>query len=452
MSIFNQLLKKSSPQQGIVMYYIVAIIVAFLLLNLPFVHKSGVNVDPIDSLFVAVSGVSVTGLSPVNIVETYTTFGQIIIMIILNIGGIGVMAIGTMLWVFLGKHIGMRERQLIMLDNNKDTMSGTVKLILDIVRTILIIELVGASLLAFYFYRDNPDLQYAIMQGMFVAVSATTNGGLDITGQSLIPYANDYFVQTIVMFLIILGSIGFPVLIEVKAYIKNRIPNFRFSLFAKITTMTYLVLFVFGAIIILLFEHNHAFQNMTWHKSLFYALFQSATTRSAGLQTIDVSDFGEGTNVIMSILMFIGSSPSSVGGGIRTTTFAILILFLLNFSNNNEKTSIKAFNREIHTTDVQRSFAVFTMAGILTFAGTITILVVENGKLSFLQAFFEVMSAFGTCGLSLGVTDDISGMSKVVLMILMFIGRVGLISFIIMIGGRREPDKYHYPKERIQIG
>ncbi|EHY91950.1 MULTISPECIES: TrkH family potassium uptake protein [Staphylococcus] len=452
MSIFNQLFKKSSPQQGIVMYYIVAIIVAFLLLNLPYVHKAGVSVDPIDSLFVAVSGVSVTGLSPVNIVETYTTFGQIIIMIILNIGGIGVMAIGTMLWVVLGKHIGMRERQLIMLDNNKDTMSGTVKLILDIVRTILIIEVVGAALLTFYFYRDNPDLQYAIMQGLFVAVSATTNGGLDITGQSLIPYANDYFVQTIVMFLIILGSIGFPVLIEVKAYIKNRIPNFRFSLFAKITTVTYLVLFVFGVIIILLFEYNHAFQNMSWHKSLFYALFQSATTRSAGLQTIDVSHFGEGTNVIMSILMFIGSSPSSVGGGIRTTTFAILILFLLNFNNNSEKLSIKAFNREIHTTDVQRSFAVFTMAGILTFAATIFILVVENGKISFLQGFFEVMSAFGTCGLSLGVTGDFNDMSKVTLMILMFIGRVGLISFIIMIGGRREPDKFHYPKERVQIG
>jgi len=434
------------------MYYIFAIIVAFLLLNLPFVHKSGVNVDPVDSLFVAVSGVSVTGLSSITIAETYTTFGQIIIMIILNIGGIGVMAIGTLLWVVLGKHIGMRERQLIMLDNNKDTMSGTVKLILDIVRTILIIELVGASLLAFYFYRDTPDLQYAIMQGVFVAVSATTNGGLDITGQSLIPYANDYFVQTIVMFLIILGSIGFPVIIEVKAYIKNRIPNFRFSLFTKITTMTYLVLFVFGVIIILLFEYNHAFQNMTWHKSLFYALFQSATTRSAGLQTIDVSDFGEGTNVMMSLLMFIGSSPSSVGGGIRTTTFAILVLFLLNFNNNNEKTSIKAFNREIHTSDIQRSFAVFIMAGLLTFAGTITILLVENSKISFLQAFFEVMSAFGTCGLSLGVTDDLSGMSKVVLMILMFIGRVGLISFIIMISGRREPDKYHYPKERVQIG
>ncbi|AWI44983.1 MULTISPECIES: TrkH family potassium uptake protein [Staphylococcus] len=452
MSIFNQLLKKSSPQQGIVMYYIVAIIVAFLMLNLPFVHKSNITVDPIDSLFVAVSGVSVTGLSPVNIIDTYTTFGQIIIMIILNMGGIGVMAIGTMLWVVLGKHIGMRERQLIMLDNNKHTMSGTVKLILDIVRTILIIELVGASLLAFYFYRDTPDIQYAIMQGMFVSVSATTNGGLDITGQSLIPYANDYFVQTIVMFLIMLGSIGFPVLLEVKAYIKNRIPNFRFSLFAKITTVTYFALFIFGVLIILLLEHNQAFQNMSWHKSLFYALFQSATTRSAGLQTLDVSGFGEGTNIVMGILMFIGSSPSSVGGGIRTTTFAILILFLLNFSNQPEKTSIKAFNREIHITDVQRSFAVFIMASILTFASMIFILVVENGKVSFLQAFFEVMSAFGTCGLSLGITDDVNDMTKGVLMLLMLIGRVGLISFIIMIGGRREPDKFHYPKERIQIG
>lgn len=434
------------------MYYLVAIIVAFLLLNLPFVHKPGVHVDPVDSLFVAVSGVSVTGLTPVNIADTYSTFGQIIIMIILNIGGIGVMAIGTMLWVVLGKHIGMRERRLIMLDNNKDTMSGTVKLILEIVKTILVIELIGAALLTFYFYRDTPDLQYAIMQGFFVAVSSTTNGGLDITGQSLIPYANDYFVQTIVMFLIVLGSIGFPVLLEVKAYIKNRIPNFRFSLFAKITTVTYLALFVFGTLFILLLEHNHSFQNMSWHKSLFYALFQSASTRSAGLQTIDVSQFGEGTNVIMSILMFIGSSPSSVGGGIRTTTFAILILFLLNFSNTAERTSIKAFNREIHATDVQRSFAVFTMASILTFASMITILVVENNKLTFLQTFFEVMSAFGTCGLSLGITDDVSSTTKLILMLLMFIGRVGLISFIIMIGGRREPDKFHYTKERVQIG
>ena len=153
MSILSQLLKKSSPQQGIVLYYLFAIVVAFLLLNLPYVHKPGVNVNPIDTLFVAVSGISVTGLSPVSIGDTYSTFGQIIILVILNIGGIGVMAIGTLLWVVLGKHIGIRERQLIMLDNNKDTMSGTVKLILEIVRTIFVIELVGGLLLAFILSR-----------------------------------------------------------------------------------------------------------------------------------------------------------------------------------------------------------------------------------------------------------------------------------------------------------
>lgn len=452
MSILSQLLKKSSPQQGIVLYYLFAIVVAFLLLNLPFVHKHGVDVNPIDTLFVAVSGISVTGLTPVNIVDTYSTFGQIIILIILNIGGIGVMAFGTLLWVVLGKHIGIRERQLIMLDNNKDTMSGTVKLILEIVRTIFVIELVGALLLAFYFYRDNPDLKHAFMQGVFVSVSATTNGGLDITGESLVPYAKDYFVQTIVMFLIVLGSIGFPVLLELKAYIKNRVTNFRFSLFTKITTSTYLFLFVFGVLSILLLEHNHAFKGLSWHHALFDSLFQSATTRSAGLQTIDVSHFSDATNIIMSILMFIGSSPSSVGGGIRTTTFAILILFIINFNNTADKTGIKAFNREIHIMDIQRSFAVFTMASILTFVSMIIIAATEQGKLTFIQIFFEVMSAFGTCGLSLGATDNISNLTKIVLMILMFIGRVGLISFIIILAGRKEPDKFSYPKERIQIG
>ena len=150
MSIFGQLLKRSSPQQGIVLYYLAAIVVAFLLLNLPYVHKSGVDVNPIDTLFVAVSGISVTGLTPISIVDTYSTFGKIIILVIQNIGGIGVMAIGTLLWVVLGKHIGIRERQLIMLDNNKDTMSGTVKLILEIVRTTIVIEFIGALLLAFY--------------------------------------------------------------------------------------------------------------------------------------------------------------------------------------------------------------------------------------------------------------------------------------------------------------
>ena len=224
------------------------------------------------------------------------------------------------------------------------------------------------------------------MQGVFVSVSATTNGGLDITGESLVPYAKDYFVQTIVMFLIVLGSIGFPVLLELKSIHKNRVTNFRFSLFTKITTSTYLFLFVFGVLSILLLEHNHAFKGLSWHQALFDSLFQSATTRSAGLQTIDVSHFSDATNIIMSILMFIGSSPSSVGGGIRTTTFAILILLLLILIILLIKQVSKPLI-EIHIMDIQRSFAVFTMASILTFVSMIIIAATEQGKLTFIQIF-----------------------------------------------------------------
>lgn len=446
----NKLFARLTPQQGIVLYYLVAIFIAFLLLRIPYVHKEGVTISYIDSLFVAVSGISVTGLSPVSIADTYSTFGQIIILFILNLGGIGVMAMGTLLWVVLGKKIGMRERQLIMVDHNQYKMSGVVTLIFEIIKTMLTIEIIGALLLAFYFYKDMGDVKLALFNGLFAAVSATTNGGLDITGDSLISYADDYFVQTITMFLIILGAIGFPVLIEVKSYITNKLPNFRISLFAKLTISTYLILSVVGTIVIYLFEMNHAFKDISWHKALFYAMFQSSTTRSAGLTTIDLNVLSDATQFFMSGLMFIGSSPSSVGGGIRTTTFAILILFLMNYSNG--RNSIKIFNKEIDPIDINRAFAVMVLATLICFSGLLLILSFEDGKYDLLAIFFEVMSAFGTCGLSLGITGDLTSLSKIVIMILMFIGRVGLISFIIMLGGKAEPDKFRYPKERIMIG
>ncbi|TDM32418.1 TrkH family potassium uptake protein [Macrococcoides canis] len=446
----TKLLMRLTPQQGIVLYYLVAIFISFILLRIPYVHKEGITISYIDSLFVAVSGISVTGLSPVSIVDTYSTFGQMMIILILNMGGIGVMAMGTLLWVILGKKIGMRERQLIMVDHNQNKMSGVVTLILEIVKTMLVIELFGALLLAFYFYKDMDSVKSALFHGVFAAVSATTNGGLDITGDSLNSYADDYFVQTITMFLIVLGAIGFPVLIEIKSYLTNKIPNFRFSLFAKLTIVTYLLLFIVGTLTIYLFEYHHAFKSISWHKALFYAMFQSASTRSAGLTTIDLTQLTDATQFFMSGLMFIGSSPSSVGGGIRTTTFAILILFLINYSNG--RNSIKVFNKEIDPIDINRSFAVMVLATLICFIGLLLILSFENGKYGLLEIFFEVMSAFGTCGLSLGITADLSDLSKGVIMILMFIGRVGLISFIIMLGGKAEPEKFRYPKERIMIG
>lgn len=440
---------KFTPAQVIVTYYFIAIAVSVILLSLPGVHKPGVHVDFIDSLFTAVSAVSVTGLTSISISETYSVFGYVMLILILQLGGIGIMSLGTFIWLISGKKIGLRERQLIMVDHNQPTLSGVVHLIREIVKILLLIQLIGAILLTMYFTQYYDSFKQAFIHGVFTSVSATTNAGFDITGNSLVPYHHDYFIQIITSFLIIFGAIGFPVLIEVKEFLTNKNKNFRFSLFTKLTTITYGILLVFGAVMIFVLEMFHSFKGMPWHEKFFTALFHSVSTRSAGLTTFDVTLFNEGTNFLMSILMFIGASPSSVGGGIRTTTFAIAILFLINFSRG--KDNIQVFNREVHLIDVFRAFAVIIVAIAMVIAATI-LLTVSEPDIPITKLIFEITSAFGTCGMSLGITGDLSDVGKVIIMVLMFIGRVGLISFLFTLGGKVNKTKYRYPKERVIIG
>ena len=442
-------IRNLTPAQAIVSYYFLAIGFSVGLLNLPGVHQQGVRVAFIDSVFTAVSAVSVTGLSVLNISETYTTFGIAMLMVILQLGGIGIMSLGTFVWLIVGKKIGLRERQLIMIDHNQHSFSGVVHLIIEIIKIILLIELLGALILTFYFTQYYDTFSEAFLHGLFASVSATTNGGFDITGESMIPYQKDYFVQIINMTLIILGAIGFPVLIELKAFLSNKNKNFRFSLFTKITTVTFGLLLLVGTIVILALEMFNSFRGMSWHEALFSAMFQSVSTRSAGLVTVDITEFTQGTNIFISALMFIGASPSSVGGGIRTTTFAIAILFLINFARG--KNEIQIFNREIQLIDVLRSYAVIILSIFIVLFATIALSISEP-SLSITAIIFEITSAFGTCGMSLGITDDLSNFGKTLIMLLMFVGRIGLISFLYTIGGRTTKTKFHYPKERVIIG
>ncbi|MED3551682.1 TrkH family potassium uptake protein [Cytobacillus praedii] len=449
----RDLLDKLTPAQVITSYYLLAVTVSVLLLRLPGVHKPGVKVDFIDTVFTAISAVSVTGLSVVNISETYSVFGYFVIMAILQFGGVGIMAIGTFFWMILGRKIGLRSRKLIMVDHNQFALSGLVHLIREIIKIIFLIELIGALVLGFHFLNYYPSWEDAMLHGLFASISATTNGGMDITGNSLVPYAGDYFVQLINIILITLGAIGFPVLIEVKQYLfrkreEQEIP-FRFTLFTKLTTLTFACLLVVGTIIILVFEFQHYLKGLTWHKSFFYAFFQSATTRSGGLSTMDVSDFSMPTLLVMSLMMFIGASPSSVGGGIRTTTFALNILFVYHFAKG--KMDVKIFNRELHHNDIMKSLVITILATIMCFASVVLISITDSQH-ELIEIIFEVCSAFGTTGLSMGITAELSDFGKCILMILMFIGRIGLTSFLFIIGGKEQKANYHYPKERVIIG
>lgn len=438
-----------TPFQMLVSYYFIAIAVSFGLLSLPWVFKPGVEVSAIDTLFTAVSAVSVTGLTVFDISQTYTGFGIVMLLIILQFGAIGIMSLGTFIWLLVGKKIGMRERQLIMIDHNQTSIAGVVHLIQEIAKILFAIEAFGALILTVHFKRYFETWEESMVHGIFTSVSATTNGGFDITGMSLQQFHLDYFVQFVTMLLIVLGAIGFPVLIEVKTYLMRRSPGFRFSLFTKITTATYGALFIIGSLGIFILEIFQSFKGMKWHEAIFSAMYHSVSARSAGLTTYDVRTFSEATDIFMSFLMFIGSSPSSVGGGIRTTTFAIAMLFLINFANGRHEVQI--FGREVHLVDVFRSFAVIFLALFMVLISTMILLITEP-QATTTQIIFEITSAFGTCGMSLGITNELSNVGKIVIMVLMFIGRVGLISFLYTLGGKSKKVNYRYPKERVIIG
>lgn len=438
--------------QMIVLFYLGAVSIATILFSLPIAHMPGVELSLLDTIFTAASAVSVTGLTVVSTADTFSTTGIFMLAFVLQFGGIGIMTLGTFIWLMLGKKIGFRERQLIMTDQNRGTFSGLVQLMIEILKLFLIIELIGFVILSVYFHLLGyfPTWPEALLQGFFASVSATTNAGFDITGESLVPFANDYFVQTINMILLIFGAIGFPVLLEVKEFLKSKKAKkkFNFSLFTKLTTVTFLGLTVSGVVLFLIFDWSNFFIDKTWDEKFFFALFQSVTSRNGGLATMDVSEFSMASQLVLSVLMFIGASPSSVGSGIRTTTFAIIILAILSFARG--KKTIKIFRREIDPEDVIKSFVVISVA--IFICGFAVILLSAYEPFSLIEIVFEVTSAFGTTGLSMGITPELSPIGKQIIIALMFIGRIGVFSFLFIMRGNEAREYYHLPKEKVIIG
>ncbi|KAA6453818.1 MULTISPECIES: TrkH family potassium uptake protein [Bacillus] len=444
----GKLIQVLSPAQLIALYYFLAVTVAFILLSLPAAHKQGADWSFIDALFTAVSSVSVTGLTVVSTADTFSTTGIVILAFVLQFGGIGIMTLGTFIWLIMGKRIGLKERKLIMVDQNQTQFSGIVNLMKQVLFLILWIEFFGGLILGTYFLTYYDSFSEAYLHGFFASVSATTNGGFDITGNSMVPFRHDYFVQFITILLIILGAIGFPVLVEVKDFLFSKQRRYPFTLFTKLTTITFGFLVFFGAVGVFVLEAKHSFAGKSWHDILFLSLFQSTATRSGGMATIDISQLSEPTLFLICALMFIGASPSSVGGGIRTTTFALNLLALFHFARGNK--AVKVFKRELHPADLMKSLVVTMMAILLVFGSTLILTITE--KHSLLELLFEVCSAFGTTGLSLGITADLSDIGKCVIMVVMFIGRIGILTFLYLIGRKEIEANYHYPKERVIIG
>lgn len=444
-----------SSIQIIVSYYIIMTVVSYLLFCLPFFREPNSHVGFIDMLFMAISTVSVTGLSTFDINSVFNDRGVILLEVLFQIGGLGIMMISTAFIILSKRRISLKQRQLIMTDMNQPKLSGIVRLIRITFTIILWFQVIFGTFFSIYFYFSGyyNTWSKAIFFGFYQSISAVTNSGFDVTGDSIIPFAHDYLFLLVIMFLIFVGGIGFPVLMEFREWLffkkKKRGLPFRFSLFSKIAVLAFVILFVGGTILIYLLEKDHLFVGMGEIQRWITSMFYSMTTRNAGLQINDLGDFQVTTLIVFSLLMFIGCSPSSVGGGIRTTTVAIIGLYLYAFLKSEDK--INVFGRRIDDDDVKKSIVVFMLSLIMCFFAVLFLTATEDHPL--IAIIVEVASAFGTTGLSLGITSDLTTVGKLMIALLMFIGRIGMLYTLMLFVPKETRDiGYEYPSEKIIIG
>ncbi|WP_348922493.1 TrkH family potassium uptake protein [Enterococcus rotai] len=444
-----------SSIQIIVSYYIIMTVVSYLLFCLPFFREPNSQVGFIDMLFMAISTVSVTGLTTFDINSVFNDRGVILLEVLFQIGGLGIMMISTAFIILSKRRISLKQRQLIMTDMNQPKLSGIVRLIRITFTIILWFQVIFGTFFSIYFYFSGyyNTWSKAIFFGFYQSISAVTNSGFDVTGDSIIPFAHDYVFLLVIMFLIFVGGIGFPVLMEFREWLffkkKKRGLPFRFSLFSKIAVLAFVILFVGGTILIYLLEKDHLFVGMGEIQRWITSMFYSMTTRNAGLQINDLGDFQVTTLIVFSLLMFIGCSPSSVGGGIRTTTVAIIGLYLYAFLKSEDK--INVFGRRIDDDDVKKSIVVFMLSLIMCFFAVLFLTATEDHPL--IAIIVEVASAFGTTGLSLGITSDLTTVGKLMIALLMFIGRIGMLYTLMLFVPKETRDiGYEYPSEKIIIG
>jgi trk system potassium uptake protein TrkH len=417
-----------------------------LLLKLPASTHEGISW--VNALFVAVSAVSVTGLSSVDYPSTFTTFGSTVIMLLVQVGGLGIMTFATLGAVLVGRRVGFRDllaaRQEI---GNVDSPRNTLRLIGQIAWITLLVEALGAIVLVVGFIRGGFGYGDSLFQAVFHAIMAFCNAGFTtLPNRGLSPYAGDPAVNSPLITLIILGGLGFPVLVNLYRYQQVR----RLTLHSKLVLVTTAALILIGVLSVALLEWGNpgTLGDHTSETRLWMSLLQGVTPRTAGFSTVDYAQMREPTLFVQMGLMFVGTAPSSTGGGVKVTTLAILVLLLLSQAQGQEEVS--AFGRRVPTQLMQKVLVVLSLSALLVIVATLALMISDGQRL--LPAIFEITSAFGTVGLSLNVTPELTAFGKLLVAGVMFLGRVGPITLILALSARQKGRGYVYPREDIAIG
>ncbi len=422
------------PNQYLLLGFLLIIGVGSILLSLPFSQNKGVDLSYIDALFTSASAVCVTGLVTVDVAATFSLFGRIVIALLILLGGLGfASAVMVFILMFSGS-VAIGKYSVIKEAYNLGTVKGTMQVVKTVGLAALIFQVLGTFIEFFIFKNTHAPLQ-ALGHAAFNTISAFNNAGFDIQGgyRSLTAYKNSLSMNLVTASLIIIGGTGFFVLADLARARSWK----RLSLHSKIVLLMNTSLLLLGTLAFFLIEKT----------SLLSAFFQSTSARTAGFNTIDIGSMAEAGQFLMMILMFIGASPGSTGGGIKTTTAFALLLSLGSMIRRREPS---AFNRKIDEVSILKAFQVLLLAFLVLGFGITGLLLIEKDSFSFLQVAFESVSAFATVGLSTGITPHLHTASKFVLMVVMFIGRVGPITIATSIRGKQSVLKY--VEEKVFIG
>lgn len=436
-----------SVSRKLIMGFLIAIILGTVLLKLPFSLQENKNITFLEALFTTVSAVCVTGLSVVDISETFSNKGHFIILFFIQLGGLGVMTFSTMIFVIIGRKMSFNTRELLKEEINSENNGGVGDFIKLLLTTVFFIEIIGAIVLAYEFSKILP-IKKAIFYGIFHSISAFCNAGFALFSNNLESFRTNIIVNLTISYLIILGGIGFTVINSILFTIKDR--KNKFNLTAKISLKMGIYLIIIGMVMIFIFEYSNTktIGELNLLEKIMTSFFQSVTLRTAGFNTIDLEGLRPATIFLSYILMFIGASPGSTGGGIKTTTFAIIIYYVKGILKSKEHTEI--FNRRIDWEIMNKALAIIILS--IAYISILTMLILTLEGFSIVEILYEVISAFATVGLSLNITSELGTISRLLIIFTMFLGRLGPLTIALAFTEQKKKSSLKYPKEEILVG
>ncbi|OMG00873.1 TrkH family potassium uptake protein [Paenibacillus sp. FSL R7-0337] len=445
--VFTRKLSLSSSRI-ILLGFVITIFIGTIMLSLPVSSSTGASVGWLNALFTSTSAVCVTGLVVLDTGTDFSTFGQIIILLLIQIGGLGFMTFSVLIAVIMGKKIGLKERLLIQQSSNSIETQGVVRLSLSIVLISFIFETLGALLLTLR-WASELGVGKALYYGIFHSISAFNNAGFALWSDSLSRYVGDPLVNLVISFLFIIGGIGFIVILDL--YRKRSWKALSFH--TKIVLITSGALCVAGFLFIFGMElfNTRTFSTLSWSERIWAGYFQGVVTRTAGFNSIDIGAMLPASQFFMIFLMFIGASSGSTGGGIKTTTFAVLMLSVFSTTKGNE--DVHLLKKRIPQDLVSRSLAVMTISLGVVLGATFLLTMTEYTRhTDILALLFETTSAFGTVGMSMGLTPNLSSMGKYIIIVTMYIGRLGPLTLAFALAQKTVKQKYRYPEDKLLIG